>query len=615
MRIYNTILVAFIIAGVQLQAQTKYGAQTADDPTTEITVRDAINMTKATLSDIIELLDQKGYRLMGTTGTVTMNFDHINIDYTCDTFADNEFKWHIKVYQPNYSLDNIIEIDAPATAAIRWIHMLDNNGYGCISYQTNPKIFKGKGHGYDYIFQIHEDNAKRSITIRVQNQEKIVSFAKQQTRIIEKTIAEQLKMSKQEEESLQYLQAWNRTKATSSLFEPLKDSILSLAEGIQQRAINHYFNLLQQISNKGNDYNRALDYCDTIELFSPGNDTVRSIRDYLIRTMNGKYNNYASLCPAKHSLIINELSKYAEIVLTRHRNSRIQPLTLEFTFHTDSINKSSGKMYFQTNNLKGNTLKAYTYYNKRMQMMMDSISRLPAIQPVQKFGINQTTEELVIAKFYWMTTTTKIVDTCTPKTESYRPFLIKIEKDYFTRREYDPLEKEYRTRKVKPTKLNYTFSTTEKLCNGVKYVDVYLEDFNTPGYGSWIPSLFIPGLGTYLQGKHSYVIARALPFFLFGSLSAAGFIWENGKGKEIERPDIRDGNANYPWEYKNFGYFIGWGCAAISATIYLTDIIEGIATGARNMQLSKKIRKELKEGPIIMQSEPLDIEKTINTGK
>ncbi|MBP5542333.1 MAG: hypothetical protein J6X88_11910 [Bacteroidales bacterium] len=614
MRRSLAILVIVLLLSMGVAAQTDNTAPLGVDPTAELSVSDIVHMSDATFTDIIEFMIQKGYRAIGKTGTTTKMVNHIKMEYTCDTFASDDFRWHLLVFRSRNQLGNIIEFNAPLSAELRWLRLLDDNLYGSIQYNPTHKIFKGKEHGMDYQFIIHSDNATQIVTICAQNQEAIDTFVDRQTRIMEGIVAEQVTLAQQEENSKQYLQALIRMKAAESIFEPKRSEIVQIAKGVKERALPYYFTLLQQTVNLDNDNELGIRYCDTIEIISPGNDSVRQIKTYLTKVISGQFSRYSAICSEAYRTIAEELSHIIELEVAKQPKPKVQPLILEFSFHTDSENCSYGNLYYFIDNQPMRVQKMYTYINKQLEITVDSIARLPIIQPIQRYGINLITDEPMNATIRWNTFETIIVDTCTRKTNMYKPFVKTIDSVYFTAREYNPLAKEKIERTRKPTKLVYTFSTTEKQCNGMKYIDVAMTDFHTAGYGSWLPSLIIPGLGTYLQGKHSSVISRALPFFLFGSISAAGFIWENGKGKEIERPTPQEGNAKFLWEYKDFGYIVGWCGAAISATIYLTDIIEGISTGFRNMRITKNIRDRLKNGPILIQSDPINLE-TATVGK
>jgi hypothetical protein len=121
-----------------------------------------------------------------------------------------------------------------------------------------------------------------------------------------------------------------------------------------------------------------------------------------------------------------------------------------------------------------------------------------------------------------------------------------------------------------------------------------------------MPSLAVPRLGTYTQGYHSSVIARALPFALFTGLAITGLVYENGKGKEIDRTAWGKGNSRF-WENKNFGYIMGYTCLTIAATIYINDLVESIIATSRNMKRTQRLRDTFEKNGKLMDLQTQDI--------
>jgi hypothetical protein len=542
----------------------------------------------------------------------TITQDNINLTYIGYPFIkviNKESSRRLWIYQSLDTLENIIEFEIPPSEENIWLIKFEEAGYCPTDWNDTIHGYRGRTNGKYYDYEFRLGKGSKNTIVRVRNQDEIDDFIETRRVQLNKQVNWYIDSAKMAESKSHYLNAINILSDAKDIYEPRKADIMQRLTELKERAMEHYFTLLKTTNLQ--DSALSLKYCDTLDIVSPNNITVFQIRNNIKSVKPYSKANYIA-----YKKVTDGLSLIVEegIFISKKINKRY-PITLEFTFLTDSINKSFGEILFNTpETLSKKKLREFSYYNKLFKTKMDSICQLPDIRPIESNGINLRTKETLNATITWNTTETTIIDSCTKglmEQTEFIPHVQYIESLYFTKRTRQYVNKQIVTQSQKrqPTKRIYTFCKTEKNCNGNKYIDIDLTDFDTPGYFSWMPSLIIPGWGTYLQEKRSTVIARALPFFLFGSLSAAGFIWENGKGKEIRRPTINEGHVNYPWEYKNFGYIVGCVGGAISATIYLTDIIEGIQTGARNMRYSKELRNKIKkDGSVHIKIETIDLQ-------
>ena len=230
-------------------------------------------------------------------------------------------------------------------------------------------------------------------------------------------------------------------------------------------------------------------------------------------------------------------------------------------------------------------------------------------------GVYLTTRESLSADVRWRSYTLQVQDECNATNQQLASAVKYIDDHYFST--YDTvrlsLSQQGEDVKVlgrvrKPTKRDYTFSINEKRMGSIYYNDITLTKFKTTGLLSWTPSLIIPGLGTKNQGLHSSVAARAIPFFLCAALSVTGFMWENNGGKQVARPTFEEGGAAMPWHYKDVGYYLGYGAGSIAAAIYVNELVEGIVCSIKNQHRSKSLRKKLKKGPIVVQTEDIRLQ-------
>ena len=155
----------------------------------------------------------------------------------------------------------------------------------------------------------------------------------------------------------------------------------------------------------------------------------------------------------------------------------------------------------------------------------------------------------------------------------------------------------------------FTFGLTRKSDGYRNYSDVLLLNFETAMGASWMPSLLVPGLGTFNQKARSSVSVRAVPFFLFAGISAASFMWDRHVTKNgLPQYEMTDPSAGNPLYIKNIGKWVGTVCLTISATIYVVELVEGIGNSIRNIKYTKNLRKRLlEEGPIPLRWEDVTI--------
>ena len=125
---------------------------------------------------------------------------------------------------------------------------------------------------------------------------------------------------------------------------------------------------------------------------------------------------------------------------------------------------------------------------------------------------------------------------------------------------------------------------------------------------SWLPSLLIPGLGTYHQEARYDVVSRALPFYLFGGIGIAGLWWEHHcKVNNIPRTNASDNDGLFIY-WKNSGYIVGGLGLFVAGSIYITDLVGGIKNSINNAKRSKALRQRLKESAIILQTQDVIIQ-------
>ncbi len=349
----------------------------------------------------------------------------------------------------------------------------------------------------------------------------------------------------------------------------------------------------------------AWEICNTLLTLDSDTVGVVYIRNLLRDWLNQKVFPFKSQSPEEYYYVRKQLQDVVNQEIRRNFGRNVQKMELDFHIQTDSVNKSVGVINLVSSSDKKQKLEAR---RNELRAAVDTIAK--SINPVSEHKINIRTEDNIKADVTW-SYTTQVVNKKDVRDSILASIIDTIE------REYMYIDKQSKTELVEPdgslkyvripklpTKRVYTFGWINKELSRqdsvIKYNDIMLVDFETSLGASWMPSLFIPGLGTYNQNARSNVISRAFPFFLFAGVSVFGFLWE----KDIDHPryEINDDMNMNPLYIKNIGYFLGYGGLGIAATIYLNDLVEGISNSVKNIERSKKIRERLaKQGPIAIE--------------
>ncbi len=463
-------------------------------------------------------------------------------------------------------------------------------------------IYKNKGEKYDA--KCYEDTTFVNLTMLVADE--VEKYVKHTISKNEKTLSNILQEIEKLSKEHKYVSAMSVMDSAKKELPFMQSKMIEKEMQVKNNLTNYY---LEQINTSITDISLCIRYCDTIQLLNP-NDSIPKIRKMLENQANGKNTPWSDFYPRQYSTIASSLENILNTAIQENRKLDSPTLTLDFRFKTDRDNKSNGTISLKQNTKSKRKLAKNLKLNEKLQTKIDSIATSPLIVPAYKYSINIATEENILANIKWNYDTKTVSDTSS--SPLYKPLVKDIIDSFFVTRDTAMVsfEDNHDTIYVhthKPTKMEFEFGITEKTFNGKKYTDVELVQFHTTDITSWMPSLFIPGLGTQ-NIKNTSAIGKALPFFLFGAISVAGFSWEMNGGKKVERPTLAEGKAETKiWEYKNFGYIVGTIGAAISATIYIEDIAEGLSSCIRNLRYSKKLRRQLKEGPILIKSEEIKL--------
>ena len=353
------------------------------------------------------------------------------------------------------------------------------------------------------------------------------------------------------------------------------------------------------------EYSTAVMLCDTILSINPKNEKVRHTQELLYAQLGQKSQHFHLLRPENFDSIQAQLGRIANTYIRRHVSTDYQQMKLDFRIYTNKTNESGGQIELTRDVVSRRTMQQEKESQEMLQRAVDNVATSPLIQPVVENGIYVITQDDLSADVRWNYSTI-VLNGDEAKGEGLLcKYVDSVERMFFYHKRPSKTELnadgsvKMVTVHALPTRRVYTFCITQKESYGQTYSDISLIDFETARGNSWMPSLLVPGLGTYLQDARGDVVSRALPFYLFLGISAGGFIYHNQKGGEVE--------ADATWAQQNVGKIVGFCAASVSTAIYFTDLFEAIGNCFKNTKRSKALRKRLKEGDITLQLQDVPI--------
>lgn len=612
---FATLMLLTVVAS----AQDESVGQTAE-PNPCFAVEDLEQMLHLTFRDVYDILDAKGYQ-MGffsdkANGEQNDTIDGVVLTYSRMAFNDiRDRKSAVWLYTSKDGLCNVVEWERNLPGNCSLFQPFHQKGY---VYDRSSGIFHGSGlyngEVEHYEVQYYEDSTILHLTIK--NIREIDSFVTKRREAMEDSLLAQVDEARVMALTYRYLPAIELLNSLEGNGPRVDSAVASMYNYVVEQAETYYFTKLNAVVNNNGDMASGVLCCDTLLMFTTAQDSVREIRTLLQGQLNGEVKLYSVLRPTEYQQIVNSLEKILNDELKQNALSEEQRLTMNFTFQTSYKNFSSGNISVGLADRPFKTQSEPTSIRSRMlQQKINELAQSNLIQPVHMYGVYLTTRESLSADVRWRSYTLQVQDECNATNQQLASAVKYIDDHYFST--YDTvrlsLSQQGEDVKVlgrvrKPTKRDYTFSINEKRMGSIYHNDITLTKFKTTGLLSWTPSLIIPGLGTKNQGLHSSVAARAIPFFLCAALSVTGFMWENNGGKQVARPTFEEGGAAMPWHYKDVGYYLGYGAGSIAAAIYVNELVEGIVCSIKNQHRSKSLRKKLKKGPIVVQTEDVRLQ-------
>ena len=407
--------------------------------------------------------------------------------------------------------------------------------------------------------------------------------------VIATTTEQAISMAKEE----QFEEAYALLDKMKDFYPPLNGELEKCGKSItKQREAVYEYRLSGLVELE--DYPSAIRLCDTILSINPNNSKVTHIRELIYAQLSRQTQHYYLFRPESYGKIKAQLSSIVNSYVRQNPSADNQRLRMGFRLHTNKANESFGNIGIEQEGSSKRLTSREKERQNLLQQAVDSMASSPLIQPIVDNGIYIITHDSLSMEVSWKYSTYKIDGNETRDTALLvKKYIDSIEKEFFYHAKISEWERTPNgNEKVTfipelPTKRIYTFSLTRKESCGKIFSDVYLIDFETTEADSWMPSLLIPGLGTYMQNAREDVISRAIPFFLFAGISIGGFIYQN-HNSGVYREDAT-------WGQQNVGRIVGYSAAGISTAIYFTDLFEAIGTCFKNAKRSKSLRKKLKQ--------------------
>ena len=492
-------------------------------------------------------------------------------------------------------LGNIVEYSVTPKGVCNIVADLNSHNY---LYNKDRSSYSGSilinGRMGKFEIVVRQDYSLWVKCMRTDDIQEFIQRKKDTVKAVIATTTEQaISMAKDE----QFEEAYGLLDKMKDFYPPLNGELEKCSKSItKQREAVYEYRLTGMVELE--DYPSAIRLCDTILSINPNNSKVLHIRELIYAQLSRQAQHYYLFRPESYGKIKTQLASIVNSYVRQYPSADNQKLRMGFCLHTNKTNESFGNIEIEQ---EGSTRRLTSREKERQNLLLqavDSVASSPFIQPIVDNGIYIITHDSLSMEVTWKYSTQKIDGNEVLDTALFvKKYIDSIEKEYFYYAKTSEWERAPNgSEKViyipqLPTKRIYTFSLTRKESYGNIYSDIYLTDFETTEADSWMPSLLIPGLGTYMQNAREDVTSRAIPFFFFAGVSIAGFIYQkHNAGVYREDPT---------WGEQNIGRIVGFSAAGISTAIYFTDLFEAISTCIKNAKRSKSLRKKLRQDQYI----------------
>lgn len=598
------IFLCGLLCGVNLQVSAQVDiVESVTFDSSCIDVSTIQTLVHIPISDAFDILDKHGFSLGDLSDTVYDTVDFFPLRYQRSIFYGHTNGSYVLFMESLDGLSNCIVYKRSPQSVCNVREDLLDRGF---VYNKERSVFVGTmpngGHleHYEFSTQLNE------LKLTCKAVDEIEHFVSRKRSEAVSKVDSCIAVAHKKYADGQFYGAVGILDSIKDFYPPMNDSI----EEARQRIYAQREDQLKQTLDTlvaSIKYQEALPVCDSILVINPDNEYVEHIYNLIVEYLRGNTQSFSEHSPEVYSRIYQQLEHILNQHIRTYAEEEFQRLKIHFTFHTDSVNKSKGLVRLEHKATGRRMSRFDATRESTMQSSIDSLASLSLIKPYYNQDILAVMHDELEADVTWRRYNISLNHDNVEDSNFLHSYIDTIEHRYMYERKISKSEfnsdgssKVIWTRRL-PTKCIYTFDILQKNVGKSTYLDVSLTDFETAMAFSWVPSLLIPGLGTYQQGAHSSVISRALPFFLMIGISLGGFTFQK---KIIDQ----DNSGTYDAANGKLGNIVGWSGAGIAGIIYLSDIFEGIGNSARNTKRSKAIRKALRQGPIILESQDVPLQ-------
>ena len=151
---------------------------------------------------------------------------------------------------------------------------------------------------------------------------------------------------------------------------------------------------------------------------------------------------------------------------------------------------------------------------------------------------------------------------------------------------------------------NYKVEIKDKEFKGVVFSDIYMVKHRVVGPSSALYSMIFPGWGSIKVSYGKKGWGRLTNFILSTGLAIGSKLYSDAQYQNYLGATNQTDIDKY-YKNANTSHKVYLVSGALSASIYLYDIIWAISQGSKNQKQSKPLRKQLSKGPISIQKQSI----------
>jgi hypothetical protein len=155
----------------------------------------------------------------------------------------------------------------------------------------------------------------------------------------------------------------------------------------------------------------------------------------------------------------------------------------------------------------------------------------------------------------------------------------------------------------------YIVEIENKEFNGKPFSDINLVKYKTVGPEAALFSMIMPGMGTLkvTYGKKGW--GRFTCFLLSSGLAIGSKLYSDAQYKSyLGASATSQADIDRYYNNANRSHKIALISGGISVSIYLYDLIWVVSKGSKNLKSSKPLRKQLQQGPVQIQNQPITLQ-------